>query len=281
MEIILIDDGSTDGSGIICDEFKNKDERIKVVHKKNEGLSAARNEGIKIATGDYVLFLDSDDYWEDENFIFELNEKLEEKKFDIVIIGLNKFYEESNKFTINKHTNASSIEELIKENIYKACACDKVIKRQIIIENKLLFPIGKFSEDIEWCARLLKSASLNKIYYFQKNVYVYRQRKNSITKKVSNKNVKDMYEMIKNEKMDNNQNSNIINAFLAYEYSVLLGWTSLKCSDKELKKNIYQLSELLNYTLSRKVKIVHYIYKIFGIKITSWILGIFIKVKNK
>jgi hypothetical protein len=112
-------------------------------------------------------------------------------------------------------------------------------------------------------------------------VYVYRQRKNSITKKVSNKNVKDMYEMIKNEKMDNNQNSNIINAFLAYEYSVLLGWTSLKCSDKELKKNIYQLSELLNYTLSRKVKIVHYIYKIFGIKITSWILGIFIKVKNK
>lgn len=62
IEIILVDDGSPDKSGEICDEYKAKDNRIKVIHKKNGGVSAARNDGLKVATGEYVVFVDSDDY---------------------------------------------------------------------------------------------------------------------------------------------------------------------------------------------------------------------------
>ena len=77
LEIILVDDGSPDSCPQICEEYAIFDKRIKVIHKKNGGLSSARNEGFKHATGEYVLFLDSDDYWEKETAIQELIDKAE------------------------------------------------------------------------------------------------------------------------------------------------------------------------------------------------------------
>ena len=78
LEIILVDDGSPDACGAICDEYAKKDDRIRVIHKENGGLSSARNAGIKIAKGEYIAFVDSDD-WIDENFIKLLKEALEKE----------------------------------------------------------------------------------------------------------------------------------------------------------------------------------------------------------
>ena len=85
LEIILVDDGSTDGSGKICDEFQAKDKRIRVVHKKNGGLSDARNVGLEIARGEFVSFIDSDDYIDSEMFEEVLTQF--DKNTDIVIYG--------------------------------------------------------------------------------------------------------------------------------------------------------------------------------------------------
>jgi len=73
IELILIDDGSTDSSGVICDKYKNKDTRVFVIHKKNEGVSSARNCGLKVAVGDYVGFVDSDDYVLNDMYEYLLN----------------------------------------------------------------------------------------------------------------------------------------------------------------------------------------------------------------
>lgn len=282
-EIILVDDGSKDNSGKLCDELSEKNDTIKVIHKENGGLSDARNFGIKEAKGEYLVFLDSDDFWDDTEFLEKLNEIIQKKEKDLIIIGLKKYFESTNRIEEKdneKLNNNESIEELLKNNLYKACACSEIIKRNIVIENNLYFPKGRLSEDIEWCARVLKVIDLNKIYYFPNNVYVYRQRENSISKKVDDLFIKDIYEMIKNETIYNDDKENIVNSYLAYEYSVLLGWTSLKCKDKDLKKKVYSLKNILKYNIVNKVKYVNIMVNVLGIKFSCYILGKFIEIKN-
>ena len=116
-ELILVDDGSTDSSGSICDSFKNN-KLIKVFHKKNGGLSDARNYGFKKAEGEYVIFLDSDDYWIDNDFLSNINKMLIKKNYDLIIFNTIKYFDESEKksnprFNIIDKTQKYSKEYLI------------------------------------------------------------------------------------------------------------------------------------------------------------------------
>lgn len=90
-EVILIDDGSTDESGTICDKFAEQDKRIVVIHQKNKGLSAARNIGIENAKGEYILFLDSDDYWHDSSALNIIYSRLNVSNADILSFNYMKF----------------------------------------------------------------------------------------------------------------------------------------------------------------------------------------------
>jgi glycosyltransferase involved in cell wall biosynthesis len=87
IEIILVDDGSPDKCPQICDEYAFRDDRIRVIHKTNGGLSDARNYGTRAAKGDYLMFLDSDDYWEGENCLQNIIESLNEAKPDVLLHG--------------------------------------------------------------------------------------------------------------------------------------------------------------------------------------------------
>ena len=98
LEIILVDDGSKDNSGNICDEYAKRDERIKVIHKKNGGLSDARNAGIDICTGEYIAFLDSDDFIEEDMYEF-LVKNLEKAKADISICQVYYVYKNAKQTT--------------------------------------------------------------------------------------------------------------------------------------------------------------------------------------
>ena len=93
-ELILIDDGSIDGSGQLCDNWAEKDGRIKVIHKQNEGVSAARNNGISISSGEYITFIDSDDYWK-KDFLMTLYHHMNDSKVDIVVCNFETDYEEN------------------------------------------------------------------------------------------------------------------------------------------------------------------------------------------
>ena len=150
IEVILVDDGSPDNCPQICDEYALKDNRVKVIHKENGGSSDARNYGISSAIGKYLMFLDSDDYWNGDCCLESIVKSLKEKPSDILIYGVGKIEYEGNKkdiliennYNINliRHGNKSDIlNYLFKENKFPGAAWTVVVRKSFILKNNIYF----------------------------------------------------------------------------------------------------------------------------------------------
>lgn len=177
IEIILVDDGSTDGSSKICDEFSEMDSRIKVIHKENGGLSDARNAGIKQAIGKYYSFIDSDDYIEND-MLEELHDLAVTQNCQITISNMRRFYEDGS--TEGFYEPVDSIicyEGNFKfETLKQPSVCNKLFVAELF--RGIWFPKGKFYEDTFVYHELVYKA--NKVGLTGKQGYWYLSRKESI-----------------------------------------------------------------------------------------------------
>lgn len=186
LEIILVNDGSTDNSYSICNEYSKKDKRVIVVNKKNGGLSDARNHGLKVANGEYIGFVDSDDYI-NKHMYENLMRVMSTYYVDIVSCGIKKVYEndkENIEYQIS-HENVEiySVEEallsLIEEKDIKQTVWNKLYKKDVIED--IVFEVGKIHEDEYWSYQVIGNAS--KIAYLDTELYYYLQREGSIMSK--------------------------------------------------------------------------------------------------
>ena len=176
-EIIVVDDGATDETPKILDEIASKSEKVRVIHQKNGGLSAARNSGIEAALGDYILFLDGDDFWSEKSFLTEVNKKINEKNVDVVIYSYSYHYPDK---IIKKSLNLKDISgeteknyiNLVKNELITAPAWNKCVKRNLFADGLLNFQVGFLSEDCLWCANLLKSTATYSV--LDNSQYMYR-----------------------------------------------------------------------------------------------------------
>ena len=182
LEIILVDDGTKDNCGIMCDEYATKDNRISVIHKENGGLSSARNSGIEIATGDAVFFLDSDDYLSTE-CIEKMVCLMEENDADISIIQMKYIPENQNDECAEKEienvvvmNSEKAIEESLYQRLYTCCAPAKLYKKSAV--GGIRFPVGRISEDLATCHLFLNNSE--RIVYSNYYGYYYRQHESSI-----------------------------------------------------------------------------------------------------
>ena len=181
LEIILVDDGSPDACPQICDEYAKKDKRIEVIHKKNGGLSDARNAGLEVCKGEYISFVDSDD-WVDENYIDILINLAIAKNADITIgenIQTKQALQKQNKESTNKtYSSKDALIHLFNQNhIAFIVSWGKIYKRNLF--STLRFPVGKFHED-EFTTYILFYHS-KKIVYTNRILYYYFRHSNSIT----------------------------------------------------------------------------------------------------
>lgn len=180
MEIIVVDDGSTDSSGQICDEYKKKDSRFRVIHKKNEGLSASRNLAISLAKGKFITCIDSDDYIA-ENYIGELYNVLTKYNADISVCRFlytfgNKEDKRDGKNDEFVYSKVEALKVLFGEKEFGHYAHQKLYKSEII--KKHPYPVGKAYEDVATTYKMFADA--NRVVYTQKQLYFYRQRPGSI-----------------------------------------------------------------------------------------------------
>ena len=286
-EIILVDDGSTDTSGVICDEYAKKHANVIVEHKPNGGSSDARNVGIKLARGEYVLFVDSDDYIE-KNSMYAIVNCLEEQKkqIDIVFLNASKVFPDGTKAPLGDNYDRNKINGKTKDEVLKHIAelpkypgsgCTKLIRREIIVDNEIFFEKGIYCEDIDWTICLLVTADT--FAYCEADYYCYRQnRKGSNTNIITPRHIECLvYIMSKwasKEMVKDNQTE--INAFLAYEYMIMLFLFSLlsKKDQNKVIDSVKSYSWLLKYGKAKKVKMTRFLVAMAGVKITSKLLNI-------
>lgn len=191
LEVILVDDGSPDNCGKICDEYAAKDKRVKVIHKKNGGVSDARNAGIDISTGDIVGFIDSDDYIEARMYQ-EMIDYMEHNNLDIVCADTNQVKGNKIKFKPRYKKNyvwnkQEALSEILNGNLDNA-AWNKIYKREIIGNTR--FPQGRVYEDVATIYKFIYNA--DKVGYLSKPYYYYVKRKGSIV--TSSFNCKSRYD---------------------------------------------------------------------------------------
>ena len=181
LEIILVDDGSSDHCPEMCDEWAEKDSRIHVIHKKNGGLSEARNVGISCAKGEYIAFVDSDD-WVEKDLYQKLWNELHKNNAQIAACRIVKVFEATSEeqkiYSEQKiFTSKEALQTLLKGQDFCAVAWNKLYRRKCIC--RIDFPVGKTHEDEFWTYQVFgKAKTIVKIerklyYYFQRHL-MYR-----------------------------------------------------------------------------------------------------------
>lgn len=276
-EVLLIDDGSTDDSGEICEKYAVKNEKIKVFHKKNGGLSSARNFGLEKATGDYVVFVDSDDYiapWSLSEFYKVLNEKFDVIETRLTEVrgseekNLDKNLEEYFKVGFNKKR---AIEWIIRESENIWPAQKKIVSLEYIRKNNLKFWEEKLHEDVDWTSRICYTA--NNYTAMTKPWYYYRvQREGSITSSVKLKNVISILNIAEfhYDHYVNNQNEvteKVINEIVKGVCSILAKACYCSSEEKqEIRKQIEKNKKIFNIIPNLKCGFFILTIKIFGIE---------------
>ena len=182
IELILVDDGSPDRCPEICDNYSDKYDFIKVIHKKNGGLSEARNYGLENAKGEYIIFMDSDDWWNSEVAVRKIMDyALKHTDVDMFLFDGLDYIEGEGYFQRNEHQNFHDIDvssvkayyqSLLNNGNLEVSANTKILKRQFLIDNHLFFTPNLLSEDNEWMMRILRVAK--KVDKLEEPLYICR-----------------------------------------------------------------------------------------------------------
>lgn len=290
-EIILVDDGSPDNCGEICDSLKEKDNRIKVIHKKNGGLSSARNAGIKISSGEYLMFVDSDDYWDDDSGLEQVFSEIQKHPVDYMrMCAINEDYQSGKRTVVGKGYDLEifmsedinyTINQIFHSGNQPGSAWSAIIKKDFVLKNQLFFTEGIKSEDVDWIMNVMLHAK--SIYYTDACFYVYvKGRTDSITGTADLKSITDILWIIDrwSNELENPKYQKLrqnMNTYLSYHLmcTVIL-YGRLSADNKKIaKKEIANRKRILRNLNRSKVQIAALIYKIFGIEVASRVLNFF------
>lgn len=295
MELILVDDGSPDKCPDICNEYAHNYSFIKVIHKKNGGLSDARNRGLKEANGQYVIFMDSDDWWNPNVSVQKMLEYVQgNPSIDMLLFTSYDYIEGEGYFQRNEHQRFDQIDvssvkkfyqSLLENGNMEVAAYTKILKREFLIENELYFKLNLLSEDNEWIIRLYRV--LSNVEIVNKPLYIYRVgREDSISNTIKKKNILDLLSIVKESIDYYSKNDNAIKeqelCFASYLWFCALGLAN-RLSKKELaevKPLFKSTSSVCLYSNSKKTKLCNSVYRIFGFTITVKILGFYLKRKK-
>lgn len=270
-EIILVDDGSPDKCPKICDDYAQKDNHIRVIHKQNGGLSDARNAGINSATGKYVLFLDSDDYLYSNTVLEEIEKSLDSANFPDICYLPNEYWS-SNPKSINTKLKDETISlkkflRRVTSNYYLHTAGQQfVLKLDYLKKYNLQFKKGILHEDELWFAQILLNA--NEVHICPCVFYFYvDNRSGSIMNAVKEKNISDKF-FIADEiiKMSKTLQINLSKLFLTRSAQIISGILQSKNAMKIINANSKLKKQLIKsrHLLLKSKKLSHkilYLYR--------------------
>lgn len=275
IEIILVDDGSTDACPQLCDEWMANDSRITCIHKVNGGASTARNEGIKACSGDYVVFIDADDYWDDDHFLEKAVESLDVSHADVAVFGWKKI-DDRGSFGNFVPKPGICLYESVKNGDFNMSPTIKLVKAELLKDNDIYFRTGVINEDMEWCAKVFLVAE--ELESLALSPYCYRQRQGSVTHLTNYDYIKDvesnynrcieLQQYMTPEKCD------------AYKYYLARGMSMfiiILCNYDKAERQYYSQFirdnlQVLRYSRRFREKFIWLSIKVFGISFTESLL---------
>ncbi len=279
-EIILVDDGSTDASGEICDVYAQQHKRIKVFHNKNSGPAAARNFGLEKACGNYVVFVDSDDYIS-SGLIEHLECGYADKTQDLIFYNIVKNFpdgrlEPMSEGLAREKIHGKTIDEVLKAisqcSKFPASTGGKIIKRDVLTKNNIKFKEGIMGEDIDWTLQLI--SNINSADVYQDESYYYRISPNTRRSYGNSKSLLDQLSIIEEWTAAGKGANKYILSFLAYQYAVSLPfYGALAAEEREMYSNrVKKLRFLLSYGNTTKIKLIRLAVNLLGITTASKLL---------
>lgn len=297
LEIILVDDGSTDSSGALCDQLTKQDRRIQVLHKVNGGLSDARNAGLKVATGDYVAFLDSDDVYLLADGVEQLMALAQAERPDVILFqcvdvyphhqSVRKAYDENYMAT---HTGAEVFAQLVRTQSFNMSACFQLIRRDLLEQHQIYFEKGLLSEDVDWSLRLWRHVS--KVRAMNLPLYGYQHREGSISTTYTIRNLRS-YERIF-AKFVQLYNERVVETAAELYWQTVMGYLAQMYTNclynygqlliQERKDNYYILKDyalLLDHSISIKSNRVVILRRWIGLRLTVWVFMFYGNIRRK
>ena len=297
-QIILVNDGSTDSSGDLCDLLEKNHKNTITVHKPNGGLASARNAGLLKASGEYVAFVDADDRIANGS-IKGILQWINNCGTDICFMQAEKFYPDGERQQLGDEIKRKGIEKKSKEDVlcyianrpkFPGSACTKVYKRSFLENNDLHFPYeNRVSEDLGFVRDCIMKAETYDALEFP--YYEYRQnRHGSITNTISNKSVDGLLYFI-NETIDTysvgqtavKPYGKYALGFCSYEYGVLLfNYAFMNRTDmEEYKKKMMDTQWIVKYSFTKRQKIIRLMVRMIGCINTAHMLRLVYKTINQ
>ena len=299
IEVLLINDGSTDNSKAICSEYEATYSNIHLMNKENGGVSDARNWGILHATGDYIIFVDPDDYW-DTDFLHDLVDYIKQNKaIDYLFFRYTFYFQRRNvykekKFNIERENFwGKSGEESLgyilgKMSDFQWLPVTCLVRRDFLVENELFFVKGRIYEDILWTPHLFLQAKA--IDFYDKPVYIYRleregQLTSQITASVLNDNifiVTSWYQYLQQATMDSSLKIKLMNNFIDRYYFCIkfIGFVE-SVERKQILSTVRENRFLLHYKNNILHTITSVLCKMIGFQATAAIFKVLIICKRK
>lgn len=281
LEIILVDDGSEDRGGEKCDEWKHRDSRIKVIHRENGGLSAARNSGIEASTGDYLLFVDSDD-WIHRDMVLSMIAYSD--RADIVCCGMFRATD-TDRIPIKWFTEAGAysgeeaMDLLINRREFTSHIPKNIFARELF--NTIRFPEGKIYEDIRIFHKVLMLAE--QVYIIPESYYFYYVREDSITNTVALKNRLEWYYALQERAKDLEHKKAQYQEKLKAQRAVVIALAIVQVSYTDEEKVIYtrDLREIRHFLKAKGTHRAVWKYATRVQYIYYWMARIFFFSANK
>ena len=285
-EIILVDDGSPDCSGSICDEYAANFPLVKVIHKTNGGAADARNIGVTVATGNYIVFLDGDDYWEGNCVLAEMYLLLSDCKLDVLMFGSTDIYEGETKvinsrgrFNLDEINKGKlmAIRNLIANNQFPGAAWQFCVKKKLLIENNIQFIKGIKAEDIDWVIHVFYKAE--NISALNINFHRYlKNRNSSITNTADKKSLEDVLVSVDKWylilKKDGSEVSEYLLSYLAFQYlTTYIIFARLNYDEQQhLLPKLQKYRSILNYSVDKRSRVFNILIIMLGITASSKIM---------
>ncbi len=291
-EVIVVDDGSTDDSPAICDRYAAQDQRILVIHQANARTSAARNAGVAAATGEYVTFIDNDDWWRTDDCLEKVVDSLTQSPADLLWHMSCRANVDGSEVTETEPTAISTrvaalpvngaIRFIIDHGLTTSAVWTKVVRRGLLEEHGIAFPVGMRNEDTEWSAKVL--AYCESVIWFDERFYVYRMGHPyaQTSRALAPSSVDDLERILRDNLALADTLSpgrrDALKAFLAYPMTVWAGQAAAlgllgPGADSRLAL-LSRLGEVTRFSKDRIPRLTARTSRVLGARMTARLLGI-------